>query len=221
MKTLLLVIFSILSVPACICAQGAIAFNNADRGPSPVTINPSPGTFNPADGLAGAFAGSNYSASLFYVSGTVTTQEDFDRSSPIWLADATFLGTTGLGPGHGLSPDSDGSGFFDGGTVLTPVGDFTFQVVAWYNGSGFYASYAQALAAGHNVGRSILLPLVVSPRPPARPLDGLSAFTVGIPEPSALVLAGLGSAFVLLLQRRGSSNGQADEVRTRQPLKAG
>ena len=204
MAKLLLILVSAGVVMFEAYGQGRIIFDNFSPGLAPVTITTVAGTFNPADGPAGAYVGSNYTASLFFVNGTVPDLTSFDSLNPIWVADARFFGTTGTGPGHGVG--GDGSGFFDGGTPsLSGQTSFivTFQVRSWYNGSGLYTSYAQALAAGHNTGASNLLPLPVSfPPGPAGALTGLLPFTVGIPEPSTFVLAGLGGAALLLFRRR-------------------
>ncbi len=164
--------FFVIWLPFHAFAQGRVAFNNYDF-PAPITISTNPGTFNPAAGPAGAYVDADYTASLFYIAGTVTNRARFDSLNPIWLVDANFFGTTGTGPGHGYN--GDGSGFFDGPTVYLPVGvlEVTFQVRAWYNGNGLYTSYAQALAGGH-----------------------------GIPEPSTFVLAAFGGAAMLLCRRR-------------------
>jgi len=203
MRKLLLILVSTGVVVFEAHGQGRIIFDNFSSGFAPVTITTVAGTFNPADGPAGAYVGSNYTASLFFVNGTVSTQAAFDSLNPIWVADALFFGTTGTGPGHGVG--GDGSGFFDGGTPsLSGQTSFivTFQVRSWYNGNGLYANYAQALAAGHNVGASNLLPLPVSlPPGPAGPLTGLLPFVVGIPEPSTILLAALGVAVLLLFHR--------------------
>ena len=84
--------------------QGSIMFNNVFPITAPVTISAVPGTFNPTDGPAGAYVGSNYTASLFFVNGTVTNQTVFDSLNPTWVANAVFFG-------------GDGAGFFDGGQV--------------------------------------------------------------------------------------------------------
>ena len=204
MKSLIAAVLGSLDVALTAYGQGHLLFLNYDSPPAPVTISSLPGTFNPANGPGGAFVGSNYTASLFFVNGTITKQTAFDSLNPTWVADTLFFGTTGLGPGHGL--DGDGSGFFDGGTVFltgqTSL-NVTLQVRAWYNGGGIYSSYSQAFAAGQNVGQSGLLPQNVSAPPgPAVPIAGLQPFTVGIPEPSALALALLGGAGLLLLRRR-------------------
>src|SRR6266516_1622201 len=165
MKTSL--IFLVIGLPLHALSQGHLEFNNFSGGLAPVTINAIPGSFNPADGPAGAYVGSDYTASLFHVLGTVTNQLVFDSSNPTWVTavDVRFFGTTGTGLGHGWN--GDGSGFFDGGVArfnfaLTTA---TFQVRVWYSGNGLYTSYEQAAIAGHNVGQSNLLPLVVDAPP--------------------------------------------------------
>jgi hypothetical protein len=190
--------------------QGSVLFNNVyfqgnpSAPPAPVAINTIPGMSNPADGIAGAYVGSNYTASLLYVEGTVSSQSVFDSLTPSWAADASFYGTTGLAPDHG--PGVDGAGLFDGGQMIlrTTLGArVTIQVITWYNGGGLFSSYSQALAAGQNTGRSLLVPIVLGyPPGPAATLDGLLPFTVGIPEPSTIVLTGLGGAVLLLFHRR-------------------
>ena len=209
MKSLLFaVVITLVLVPRA-QSQGVIAFDNffteptPTPGTSPVTISAAPRTFNPADGPPSAYVGSNYTASLLFVNGTVTNQALFDSLNPMWLRDARFLGSTGTAPDHGWNVD--GAGFFYGGEVLL-IGqtqfEVTIQVRAWYNGGGIYDSYAQAQSAGHNVGQSNLLPLYVAPRPgPVVPLLGLQPFTVGIPEPSTFLLAALGGVALLLFRR--------------------
>ena len=181
--------------------QGRVAFNNVVPDTSPVTISSTPGTFNPSDGPPGAFVGSSYSVSLVFVNGTVTSQTAFDNLGPIWVADALFAGTTGNG--------ADGAGFFDSYTPqLKGQTDFyvTAQIQAWFNGNGAYASYAQALAAGHNIGLSKLIPLYAPP-PPGPPviLTGLQPFTVGIPEPSSVSLTLLGILSLVIFRRARKS----------------
>ena len=184
--------------------QGRVIFDNISPGLAPVTIRTNAGGFNPADGPPGAYVGSSYSVTLVFVNGTISDQSIFDASNPIWVADAVFFGTTGIGPGHG--PGGDLSGFFDGGgpQIFGQTSEIvTFQLLAWFNGGGQYTSYAQSQAAGHNVGISVLMPLQVTlPPGPAGPLYGLQPFTVGIPEPSSASLLLLG-LLALAIFRRG------------------
>jgi len=204
MKTL----FSILllagaSILTC-HAQGRVGFDNFSAGFSTVTIRTDPGAYNPADGPPGAYVGSSYSVTLVFVNGTISDQSIFDASNPIWVADAVFSGTTGIGPGHGFY--GDGSGFFDGATpqVFGQTSEIvTFQLRSWFNGGGQYTGYAQAQAAGHNVGLSGLVPVrVTAPPGPPAVLTGLQPFTVGIPEPSSVTLIMIGIVSLVIFRRR-------------------
>jgi hypothetical protein len=196
----------LLTMPWAAYSQGILIFDNFDVSPGPaaVTISTEPGTFNPADGPAGAYLGSDYTASLYYLRGTISDPAVFNSSNPILFppADVQFFGTTGTGPGHGLT--GDGAGLFDGGaTVLPTIGPITAQVRAWYNGGGLYTSYDQALAAGQNVGESIPVPVILRDPDPQPYMDGLLPFTVGIaPEPSTLALLGLGTLALIQFARR-------------------
>src|SRR6266496_186454 len=89
--------FFVIWLPLHAFTQGRVAFNNYDY-PAPITISTNPGTFNPADGPAGAYVGADYTASLFYVAGTVTNQAQFDSLNPIWLETRTFLGPQAQAP---------------------------------------------------------------------------------------------------------------------------
>lgn len=209
-KRLLVPFLVALLVPFYVNGQGSFWFNNVfTLAGVPVTISAEPGTFNPADGPAGAFVGSNYTASAYYLNGTVTDQALFDSSNPILFpsANTLFFGVTGFPPTH--APDSDGAGLFDGAEVTLPTfgqgpGHVTVQVRAWYNGGGLYTSYDQALSAGQNVGESIPVPLFLSfGASPPPSMVGLLPFTVGIaPEPSTFVLFGLGGLALLQFARR-------------------
>jgi len=210
MKMLHALLIPLVSLPACALGQGNLAFNNVfgSTSPAPVTISSAPGTFNPADGPGGAYVGGDYTASLYFLNGIVTNQAVFDSSNPILSApfDTPFDGATGLGPNHG--PTVDGAGLFAGNQnyLAAATGQsVTIQIRAWYNGGGLYTSYAQALAAGQNVGEGNPVSLFLAQglaNPPN--LDGLLPFTVGIvPEPSVYALLGLGG--LLLLRRRKTS----------------
>src|SRR5688572_4945838 len=109
MKSLLLLSLLAMAAIPDLEAQGYLSWNNISPVVAPVTIHSLPGTFNPMDGPAGAYVGSNYSASLFFLNGVVTNQAEFDASNPVSVpsADTLFMGTTGTGPAHG--PLGDGS----------------------------------------------------------------------------------------------------------------
>ena len=202
MKTRIWIILQIVAFAVSSFGQGRVTFNNLVPDQAPVTIRTNQGGFNPSDGPPGAFVGSMYTATLVFVNGTITDQSIFDASNPIWVADTVFYGTTGNG--------ADGAGFFEGGdpqvfgqTSLI----VTFQILAWFNGGGQYTSYAQASAAGHNVGLSVLVPAQVTfPPGPAATLTGLQPFTVGIPEPSSASLILLGLLSLAIFRRRHKAN---------------
>jgi hypothetical protein len=212
LKRLFAPLLLVLSVPFYVNGQGSFWFNNIDGSPdiAPVTISSSTGAFNPADGLGGAYVGSDYTASAYYLNGIVTDQAVFDNSNPILFApaDTLFFGATGFAPAHG--PSSDEAGLFNHvGPATLPTfgegpGNVTVQVRAWYNGGGLYTSYDQALAAGQNVGESIPVSLLLSfGASPPEYMNGLLPFTVGIaPEPSTFALFSLGSLALWQFARR-------------------
>ncbi len=192
-------LISLVLLPLSAFSQGNLAFDNyfVIPGPAPVTISSTFGTFNPDDGPAGACLGADYTASLYFLNGTIPNQAVFDSSNPILFAPANtgFLGVTGVSPDHG--PEVDGAGIFGPFDVYLSAAtsqNVTVQVRAWYNGGGSYTSYDQALAAGQNVGKSNPVPLRLAIGLEVLPnLDGLMPFTVGVvPEPSLCALLGLG-----------------------------
>jgi hypothetical protein len=197
-STLLLLVL----LPLRLLAQGYFVFENIDviPGPALVSISAVPGTFNPANGPPGAYVGSDYAASLYYLIGILTDQALFDSSNPILVgsADTPFYGTTGFNP-------ANWAGLFAGGAVYLPtMGTVTVQVRAWYSGGGQYTSYAQALAAGQNVGESnpVAVDLAYGLGNPPVP-DGWLPFTVGIvPEPSTLGLIVAGGMSFWLCRRK-------------------
>jgi hypothetical protein len=196
----------VLLAPFYANGQGDFWFNNVfTLAGVPVTISTEPGTFNPADGPAGAYVGSDYTASLYYLPGTVSNPAVFDSGNPILFpsANTPFFGATGLPPDH--APDLDGAGLFDAGDTTLPTrGQITAQIRAWYNGGGLYTSYDQSLAAGQNVGESIPVPLYLNfGADPPPSMVGLLPFTVGIaPEPSTFALFGFGGLALFQFARR-------------------
>jgi hypothetical protein len=201
MKTSLLVSFSLIAT-ATTFGQGAFNFNNKPvaTGPAPVTIGLRAA---PGEGDVGAYVGSAYTASLFYLPGEGYTQATFDNGNPIFFpdADTPFFGVTGFipGPAGGFV----GPGYFDGGYVVLPLpilDKVTVEIRVWYSVGA--SSYDDALAKGFNVGKSkpVSVRLTYWPLGPEH-LDGLQAFTVhSVPEPSCLVLGVLGIATLCLLR---------------------
>lgn len=185
-------------VHCCTHGQGGLFFGNVFLNPVPlVSISSTPGEFNPTNGPPGAYVGSDYTASLYYLEGSVTDQSEFEANNPALFqpADTHFLGITG-------HPPSTGTGQFQKGSIYLPTtGTVTVQVRAWYHGDGLFESYDEALAKGQNVGRSnpVLVLLAVGVDPPPM-LDGLQPFTVSVPEPSVLSLIGLGGLSLIRLR---------------------
>ena len=81
------------------------------------------------------------------------------------------------------------------------------EIFVWFNNGGAYTTYAEALAAGVNTGRSALMNIGLATGA-ATPVNlneaGLQNFTVAspVPEPSTLALAGLGGFGMLMAFRR-------------------
>jgi hypothetical protein len=205
MKILSFLLLALLPFPIPVLGQGHVAFNNTSPDLEPITIASAPGAFNSTNGPAGAYLGSDYTASLYYLNATITDKTMFDSMNPILFAsaDTLFGGATGLPPNH--DPNIDGAGLFDNSDVFLYNATtiyVTVQVRAWYNDGGAYTSYDQALAAGQNVGESNPVPiqLAVGLAAPAA-LDGLLPFTVGVPEPSSNSLIGFGTLVLWLVRR--------------------
>src|SRR5438477_645333 len=105
MNTKLINLFALLAMTSITgYSQGILVFDNVDLNPVPlVSINTLPGASNPVNGPAGAYIGSDYTASLYYLNGVVTDQAVFDGSNPILFAsaDTPFLGVTGFTASNG------------------------------------------------------------------------------------------------------------------------
>jgi hypothetical protein len=202
-------------------AGGYFNFDNFSGSPNAPTWAPAVVTIGPngaaGEGAAGAYVGSDYTASAFYLPGNFLDQATFDSLNPIYFssADSVFLGTTGNGPSDpDHNPYIDGAGLFFANDIVTlPVtGTVTVQIRVWYNGGGLYTTYDQAVAAGVNLGESnpVLVKLALIPQVPPN-LDGLQPFEAGslqpfqvgpAPEPTTFALCGLGTAAFLLIRRR-------------------
>ena len=146
------------------CGQGGgggrVNFNNV-ASENPIFVDNGGG---PA-----VYAGSSYSIQLLWAVGTYTNQAAFDSANPSSSTPVAFFGVTGSPPAH--SPDADGAGFFDGGTIRymgPPSTNYTLQARGWFNG-GQYSTYAAARTAGANTGLSVLftanVPNIFTPAP--------------------------------------------------------
>jgi hypothetical protein len=205
---------AILAISLCAASpafsQGEFIFNNVSPSTGPASANiGSDGASG--EGAVGAFLGSDYTASLFYLPGAGYTQTAFDSLNPNLFAgaDTQFFGTTGFARGS-INNAFVGAGFFDGGVVVLPLPNLetiTVEIRAWYNVSA--VNYADALAKGFNVGESkpVQVELTVRPIGPEH-LDSLTDFVVGsVPEPSSFLLAMLGATILLTWNRRKYETG--------------
>jgi hypothetical protein len=172
--------------------QGSFNFGNTfDSARAIMTGDPS----NPSP--INSFVGSDYSVAFYWANGFGAAEGSLSLLPATITA---FFGATGGGP------TVDGAGLFDIGTVNLAAAtgqQITGQVVAWYNG-GQYATYADALAAGVNVGRSTTFDLTLATgviQPPN--LVNMNAFSVSVvPEPATYALLAFGVGAFALIRRR-------------------
>ncbi len=170
-------ILALLVAPAfTVLAQGRVNFNNVNGQLYPIYTG-----FAPSNNV-----GANYSIQLRWVVGTITDQSAFEAANPAASVAVAFFGVTGG------SPETDGAGLFDGGTVaIGPVGTYTMQARAWYNG-GFYPTYDHAATAGVLTGRSVLFTMNVTAPPTAAnhtvfPSLGINTFGGASPPPKLAI----------------------------------
>lgn len=187
-KTLVTILATCALGIASVKGQGTFIFSNlsqAGGAGAPVT-----------EAGTGAFLGANYSASFYWMAGTITDLSVFSAGATYYGNPVAFYGETGTAPAHG--PAADGAGLFDGGTpVFGAVGTYTVQVVA-FNGP----DYANSLVRGASGLLQIGL-VQNGGTTPLNTLDLLAPFTVSpIPEPSTFALAGLGLASLVIFRRR-------------------
>jgi len=214
MKKLILAAFA-LTTAASVFAQGTIWLNNRSAAGTSHVWGPSATT--PSLSLVGqAATGDSPAATTDYVGAGMAP-----LAGPNYLV--TLLGATGADvPEASLVPQSiatsfrtgSGAGFIALQTVTlsaipldAPVA--TMQLFAWDNSSGLYPTYSTALAeawAAGTVAAGKSLPVNVeaiggSLNTP--PQVGWTSFNIYfIPEPSSMVLAGLGAAALLIFRRR-------------------
>lgn len=190
---------SILGIVATIATvtssygQGQVWFDNYNNknanGPasgysSPITFSTDPAMA--PTGMAGAGLPGEFTAQLFYVLGTaIDPNAGIPTSAPIGTSIMTV-------PIKANTP-----GYVNAGIATVPdyvSGAVTFQVYA-----------AGTVNGVEYVGKSdvLVLPSISTGTTLPGYLDGLQSFSVvPVPEPTTLVLAGLGGAALLMLRRR-------------------
>ena len=231
MKKLILVAFA-LSTAASVFAQGTVVFaNRFTTGTADIAHVYGPGTvpslsligFGSSDTPAGAvnFSGSGmaligasgsggkygYATTFAQLIGADGSNQAESSLVPVGQT-TTFRSGTGLGFIAGITSTLSGS------PAVSSAAPFaTFEIVAWDNSSGNYATWTQAkvawlagtIAAGHSaafnvsaIGGGLNIP------PNLNNMGaGVSSFNLYfIPEPSSFALAGLGAAALMILRRR-------------------
>lgn len=197
MKKTLMVIASVATLSLSSFGQGSFFMIYYDGVHGISAGSPS----NPAN-HAGLALGSEYSAIAYL--GAVGSPESSLTPLAATLISFDINGTT-----RAAGTIANGSGQFYGANAITtalPTGAAAIQIRAWYN-NGQYNSYDAAAAAGVNVGKSPILSITLKSAsdPTGQDLNaaGLQPFTVtSVPEPSSIVLAGLGAAALLIFRRR-------------------
>lgn len=195
MKKILVTLTAVAVSALTMYGQGRVLFNNYVSG-NAITVGAA--NMGASGGAAGANVGANYSVQLLWSAGSFADLASFLASNPSSSTPVAFFGATGGSPG------TDGAGLFDGGTVAFggAAGAYTALTRAWFNG-GANSTYAAALAANANTGQSALFSINATAAPTPAPNTTFGSFTVGVvPEPSTLVLAGLGLASLLVFRRR-------------------
>lgn len=205
-------------------AQGFFSFDNSSLysttsvSPLLVTIGPvsaaGEGAVGNLVGSDNTFATPNYDVSYLWMLGTANVGSGMTANAFI-TAGAT-QGPEGalpyFGPsGNGLAAEQGGAGIISDGSVHpsasgTPDGThITVQLISWYDGTGS-TTFANAQAAGHNVGWSQLLDIRLAAGLDTTIAD-LSTFphysvSAPVPEPSILALSGIGAAALMLIRRK-------------------
>ena len=209
MKKTLLILISAVAVTA-VYGQGGFTLDNFYSGNlTTIAIQGSgspPASINP--GNSGDLLGNEYSFAFIWGNGTLNNSSLLVNS---WTGDTGDPTPVFGDPGDLTGPVQTGDQgyFYDPNEVWlnTASSTITIEILAWYNGGGTYTTFAQAAAAGVNTGVSGLITgvgLVFGVQSTPTDAYNVPAFTVQSPEPSTMVLAGLGAAAMLLFRRRQS-----------------
>lgn len=189
MKKLILASILTIGTAAGVLAQGTVVFESA-TATGTITFNSSAGPTVNANNTIG---GTGYQVALLWAAGSSPTVAQGSLTQAI-----VFTGNF--------------NGYFSDGTTVTianlnsPTGGGVgvFEVQGW---TGNYANYAAAMAGGAYVGQSAeFVNTVGNPNPPATAAVDTTGFNgnliLVVPEPSTILLGGLGAATLLLFRRR-------------------
>jgi len=195
------VIIAALGMAAAVASsygQGYIAFNtyvaNAGAGASTSYFN----TFSGGP-LVGSTVSGAFSAELYYALGTVSDPVNLGQAASIM---SPVTGLTAI-PSSTTAFDSNGDGWFQGGTVTIPgysTGAVTFEIVATgtINGHAFVGRSGSFTES--TIANSLSAPLTAFGDNGPGPVNFFVATVV--PEPTTLALAGLGGLASLVALRR-------------------
>jgi len=189
-------------VAAAIYGQGGFVLDNFNTG-NLVTIADAPISVNP--GNHGDYLGNDYSYAFIWGNGTLTSASQLVNT---WTGDTGDPNPVFGDPGDATGPVQTGDQgyFFDINEIFlnTTARTITIEILAWYNGGGRYPTFAAAVAAGVNASTSGLITgvgLVTGVNFPSGEYY-TPVFTLHVPEPTTMVLAGLGAAALWLFRRR-------------------
>jgi hypothetical protein len=183
---LLAVAFSLVNLSSY--GQGSVSFQNYDFGAGSLNA---PVTYWDT----GIRVGKDFTADLLY---------SLDGGATYTLLTASQAGSATYPTpfAFGIGGDGDAvnyAGYFFGNPVTIPgytSGPVTFIVEAWKGGPSY--TFAQINGRSAPFTEPSLATGVVTPNN----FTGLTAFTVGVPEPSIFALCGLGAAALTLIRRK-------------------
>lgn len=197
-KSLILGVFGLVAAAtSSFGAPGYILMDNYNTSGPNVTYGPGGG------GVVGTGLLAGWTAGIYYAAGNVLSQVAND---PTGFADPSSLGGgLALATGPGSTAAFDGYPAYSPGQFLAltalnvggNAGDTLTAIIVAYNGSSYLNSYER----GHSAAFIMTSSPAISPTPHAVG-NYMTGFSVPVPEPTTLALAGLGGLSLLLFRRK-------------------